>query len=298
MNGGAVVPKSTRLVRRGAALALVAVGAFSAARAGDDDQALIEAQSDRVATAVARMAPQQPGVTDVYFIGFAGYGGQQVFRKEATFARDAFAQRYGNHGRSLLLINDERDRQSYPLATRTNLRHALRLLGARMDPAEDILLLVLTSHGSSKGGLEVSNGDLPLAMLRPSDLREALTHAGIRWRVVIASACFAGVFIPPLRDASTLIVTAADARHSSFGCEDDRELTWFGEAFLRDALPGAASLEDAFLAARRIVERRERAERAERSRPQMHVGRDIRQKLLALEASRPAARPGSAAQVN
>jgi hypothetical protein len=191
------------------------------------------------------MQPQQPGVTDVFFVGFAGHGGQDVFRLEATFARDAFAQRYGAGDRSLLLINDEQDRESFPLATRTNLRQALRLIGARMDPEEDILILLLTSHGSAEDGLEVSNGDLPLARLRPSDLRAALSDARIRWRVVIASACFAGVFIPPLRDPSTLVITASDAVHSSFGCEDDRELTWFGEAFLRDSLPNAASMEEA-----------------------------------------------------
>jgi hypothetical protein len=283
-------------VLRGVALALAA--AFGTVHAADDDQALIAAQAERVAAAVSSMQTQQPGVTDVYFVGFAGHGAQAVFRLEAVFARDAFAERYGTRERSLLLINDERDRHSFPLATRTNLRQALRLIGERMDPNEDILILLLTSHGTAEEGLDVSNGTLPLARLGPSDLRAAFADAGIRWRVIIASACFAGVFIPPLRDASTLILTAADARHSSFGCEDDRELTWFGEAFLRDALPGAPSIEDAFRTARGIIEKRERAAGVAGSRPQLHVGRAIRRKLMEIDPVRAATGPAGDTQVD
>jgi hypothetical protein len=272
--------------------------ALAAVEAATGDQALLASQPERVVAAVERLASQEPGVTDVFFVGFAGHGGQSVFRSEATFARDAFARRYGSAERSVLLVNDVRDRESFPLATRTNLRHALRLIGERMDLDQDVLVLVLTSHGTAEEGLEVSNGDLPLASLRPSDLRTALVESAIRWRVVIASACFAGVFIPPLRDASTLIVTAADAKNSSFGCEDDRELTWFGEAFLRDALPQSVSIETAFVRARRIIEQRERAEGVERSRPQLHVGDDIRAKLRELDAVEAAAQGEPGTQVD
>ena len=269
-----------------------------AVAAAADDRALIDSQAERVESAVARLRPQEPGKADVFFLGFAGYGGQAVFRKEADFARRAFEHRYGADGRSVLLVNDERDRETYPIASRTNLRHALRLVGERMDPAEDVLVLLLTSHGSAEEGLDVSNGTLPLAELRPRDVRDALDDAGIRWRIVIASACFSGIFIRPLRDASTLVLTAADAAHSSFGCEDERELTWFGEALLRDALPDAASLEEAFRTARGIIERRERQEGVERSRPQIHVGKAVRAKLAELEAARALARRTPAAQVN
>jgi Peptidase C13 family len=291
------IPQFTAILRR-ARFALAVCLATAAPIFARADQALIAAQPALVAAAVEQIAPQRPGITDVFFIGFAGYGGQQVFRKEAEFAREAFDRRYGTASRSLLLVNDEKERNAYPIASRTNLRHALRLIGARMDPREDVLILLLTSHGIEKRGLEVSNGDLPLAALEPQELRDALDEAGIHWRIVIASACFAGVFIPPLRDETTFVVTAADARHSSFGCEDDRDLTWFGEALLRDALPDASSLEAAFAEAREIVRRRERAERHEHSRPQIFVGRDMRSKLEQLEATRASREPRPAARVN
>jgi hypothetical protein len=169
--------------------------------------------------------------------------------------------------RSLMLINDHEDRTTYPLASVSGLRYGLGLMAGRMNLDEDILVLLLTSHGSKEGGLTVRNGILPLTQqLPPEDLRDALDATGIKWRIVIVSACYAGVFLEPLKSDTTLVITAADAEHNSFGCADDRDLTYFGEAFLRDALPKASSLEAAFQTARVAIEQRERAEQR-RPRP-------------------------------
>jgi hypothetical protein len=148
-------------------------------------------------------------------------------------------------------------------------------------------VLFLTSHGS-EDGLEVQNGSLPLAQLAPADLQEALDTAGIRYRVVVVSACYAGVFLEGLKNDNTAVITAADATHTSFGCEEDRDLTWFGEAFLKDALPQASSLEDAFQRARTLIAQREDAEHQVHSNPQFFLGEGLKRKLAALEAERPA----------
>jgi Peptidase C13 family len=148
-----------------------------------------------------------------------------------------------------------------------------------------VLVLFLTSHGS-EDGLEVENGTLPLAQLAPGDLRAALDASGIRWRVVVVSACYAGVFIDELKSETTAIVTAADAAHSSFGCEEDRELTWFGEAFLKDSLPGAPTLEEAFRKAAGLIARREEAGHETHSNPQLYMGALIRRKLGELKVEK------------
>jgi Peptidase C13 family len=238
-------------------------------------------QPARIAAAVARVAPSRPGKPAAYFVGFAGDGAPGVFRREAQFAAQAFGARYGSGDRTVLLINDEQDRDSYPLASVSGLAQALKLLAARMDPEQDVLVLFLTSHGS-QDGLEVENGSLPLGQLAPADLRQALDESGIKWRLVIVSACYAGVFIDALRDDTTAIVTAADAGHSSFGCDEDRELTWFGEAFLKDALPGSASLEEAFATAAKLIARREQAGHEVHSNPQLYIGARMREKLREL----------------
>jgi len=258
----------------------------------EDDPAAAEAllydQPARIAAVVARVTPSQPGAPRAYFVGFAGDADPEVFSRETQFARQAFAARFGSADRSVLLINDAGDRDSWPLASLSGLGQALKLLAARMDPEQDVLVLFLTSHGSADG-LEVRNGSLPLAQLEPEDLRQVLDDSGIRWRVVVVSACYAGVFIDALKNETTAIVTASDAAHSSFGCQEDRELTWFGEAFLKDALPASDSLEEAFGKAARLIVQREDSEHEVHSNPQLYVGALMRHKLTELESSRPAA---------
>jgi hypothetical protein len=244
-------------------------------------------QPSMIAAAVERVAPSHAGKPAAYFVGFAGDGAPGVFRREAQFAAQAFGARYGSGDRTVLLINDEQDRDSYPLASLSGLEQTLKLLAARMDPEQDVLVLFLTSHGS-QDGLEVENGSLPLGQLAPQDLRQALDESGIKWRVVIVSACYAGVFIDALRTDTTAIVTAADAQHSSFGCQEDRELTWFGEAFLKDALPGSGSLEEAFDTAAKLIARREQAEHEVHSNPQLYIGVRMHEKLRELRAEAPA----------
>ncbi|HEU4623609.1 MAG TPA: C13 family peptidase [Steroidobacteraceae bacterium] len=245
----------------------------------DDAESLLFDQADRIADAVDATAPERPGIVDTYFVGFAGWGAQKVFRNEALLGERVFAKRFNIGRRAVELINDEHDRDTYPLATATGLRYTLQLLGEKMDRDQDMLVLLLTSHGSRESGLAVSNGALPLVDLEPDELRSALDDSGIKWRIIIVSACYSGVFVEPLKSASTLVITAADADHASFGCADDRELTYFGEAFLRDALPGAPTLEAAFAKARDLIAKREKQEHLTPSHPQIFVGDAIRQKL-------------------
>jgi hypothetical protein len=239
-------------------------------------------QPAHIAAAVERVTPSDGTHPAVFYVGFAGDGEQGVFKREALFAQSVFADHFGSGDRSLELINDVDDRDSYPLATVSGLADALKRLAQRMNLQEDVLVLILTSHGS-KEGLAVSNGMLPLLQLGPAELRQALDEAGIKWRVLVVSACYSGVFLEPLKTDATLIATASDGEHSSFGCADDRDLTYFGEAFLKDAVPTTPSMEAAFKKASDLIERRETAEHLEHSNPQLYVGPAIRQKLVQLE---------------
>ena len=93
------------------------------------------------------------------------------------------------------------------------------------------------------------------------------------------SACYAGGFIDALRDPKTIIITAAAKDRTSFGCSNDSDLTYFGEAFYRDALPGAKSLREAFEAAKKAIAAREQSEHETASNPQAYFGAEIEAKL-------------------
>src|SRR5256885_7854662 len=74
--------------------------------------------------------------------------------------------------------------------------------------------------------------------------------------------------------------------HTSFGCEDDRDLTWFGEAFLTDSLTSSPSLEEAFRKAAALVARREDGERSEEHTSELQSPCTIVCRLL-LETTNP-----------
>lgn len=252
----------------------------------DDTAAEVEPllydQSARIAAAVDRVIPNGGSGPSVFYVGFAGDGDQAVFKREALFAQTVLADHFGSGQRSVELINDVDDRDSFPIATVSGLTQTLRLLSAHMNTDEDVLVLMLTSHGTREG-LEVSNGSVPLLQLGPADLRQALDESGIKWRVIIVSACYSGIFVEPLKTDGTLIATASDGGHTSFGCADDRDLTYFGEAFLKNSVPTTTSLEAAFKKAVELIQRREGAEHLEHSNPQLYIGPAMRQKLLLLE---------------
>jgi hypothetical protein len=243
------------------------------------------AQRQTLLAAVARMDRGNGAGGDVYFVGFAGFGEQKVFRKEAELGRQVFGARYATGNRSLLLVNDVHDRRTYPLATFENLRIAVDAIGRRMHPDRDTLVLMLTSHGNDEDGIAITNGRMPEDALSPGDLQMILDESHIRWRVIVVSACYSGIFIPALRNDSTLIMTAADSRHSSFGCDDTRDLTYFGEALLRDVLPHACSLGQAYRDMAHIIRQREADEGEIHSNPRLFVGPEMQARLPQLDAA-------------
>jgi hypothetical protein len=252
------------------------------AEPAEGNDSLLFEQPARIDAAIARVAQADAGAPAAFFVGFAGYGEERVFAEEIKLAARVLGERYGTRHRSVLLLNDRRDLDSQPLATAASLRYTLHQLAAKMDVDEDILFLSLSSHGS-EGSLAVSNGPLGLHDLTDVELAAAVRDSGIKWRVIVISACHAGSFIDSLRDRNTIVITAAAADRTSFGCSDDRHLTYFGEAFYRDALPGAASLRAAFETAVDVITERERIENIASSKPQAHFGEAIERKLAGLE---------------
>jgi hypothetical protein len=257
-----------------------------AAEARRKNEQIVFEQSARINADILSLAPRDPARPNVFFLGFAGFGGQKVFAEEIGLAAKRIGDRYGTAQRSLQLVNDERDALKYPLATVPSLRHALNALGQHMNVDEDVLFLALSSHGSEEGTVSVSSELGYWRDLDATELAGMLRESGIRWRVIVVSACYAGSFVEPLRNENTIILAAAAADRTSFGCSDDNDLTYFGEAFYRDALPKAASLRAAFEAARTAILERETREGMTPSNPQAHFGAAIEQKLAAMEAAR------------
>jgi Peptidase C13 family len=245
---------------------------------------LFHAQDGLLDARLAELQPQRPGVTDLYFVGFAPNGTQDVFGKELQTVSRLMQERFDAAGRSLLLGNDPATLGNWPIASATNLRAALERVGEIMDTDEDVLFLYLTTHGSEDGELSVELPPLQFSQIRPAALSRMLRDSGIKWKVLVISACFSGGFIEPLKDENTLIITATDANNQSFGCANGEDFTWYGKAYFDEALRRTRSFTEAFELARQTVAQRERAQKFTASNPQMYVGAAIKDKLAELEA--------------
>lgn len=243
------------------------------------------AQGELIERQLAAIEAGRPGVTELYFVGFAPDGSQDVFLREMRSVKALIDRSFDASRRSIALVSNPATAAEYPIATATNLRRTLAQVATRMNPEEDVLLLYVTAHGDEGFGLSAHAPPLDLAPVNPTVLARALNDAGIKWRVLVVSACYSGGFIEPLKDDHTLIITASAANRQSFGCQSGNDWTYFGEAYFGQALPKAKSFIEAFPLAAQAVAQREAAEKLiPPSDPQMFVGGAIAVKLKELAA--------------
>jgi hypothetical protein len=244
---------------------------------------VFDAQPELLQGATRALHAGRPGVPELYFLGFASYANQDVFKKEALYARDLLDNRFGTRGRSMVMINHADTVNNIPLASTTNLRRTLKLIGRRMNVEEDVLFVYLTSHGSEKRGLAAQLWPLSLNELPAEKLKTYLDEAGIKWRVLLISACYSGNFVEVLKDDFTLVMTAAATDKQSFGCSNARDFTYFGEAVFKDALNRERTFIPAFQGAIAAINQRETSEKLSPSFPQLSIGAKIAAKLVAIE---------------
>jgi hypothetical protein len=233
----------------------------------------------------ARLAPSRQGETEIYTLAIAGWADQDVFLKELDGALAAIGSVLPINGRTLRLINRRDTVSTIPLANISNFTAAVHAIANVMDKDNDVFVLVMTSHGEQTGfALQLPGG---MAELTPRQVAAALNGEGIKNRVVIVSACYAGIFVPPLASDNSIVITAADATHTSFGCAPEREWTYFGDAFFHQSLHPGADLENAFDHARVLIHGWEVMDHATPSNPQGSFGPALVAKLAPFFATNP-----------
>jgi hypothetical protein len=239
------------------------------------EERLFHLQGELMERSLAAIQPGRPGVPEHYFIGFAPDASQEVFLREMRFVKRLFDEHFGTAGRSLALASSYDALEEIPIASVTNLSRALARVGKAMNADEDVLFLFVSAHGDREHRLSAWQPPLELTPLTPTALARMLQDSGIKWRVVVVSACYSGGYIEPLRDENSIVITAAAPDRSSFGCEAGRDFTYFGQAFFRDALAKTRSFTEAFDIAKQLVTQQEIAEKLEPSLPQIAAGRAI-----------------------
>ena len=245
------------------------------------------AQHKKLSAELAALKPQRPGVVDAYVIAI-GMDTDPVFGREAAEASRVLAKRFDAEGRTILLAAgsgaaDVRIANGSP----QNLSVALGAIAATMDTKEDVLILYSTSHGGPKIGLAYQEGEDGTGMIGPKRLETLVKGLGFTRRMIILSACYAGQFVPVLKDENSVVITASSSDTTSFGCAATNDWTFFGDALINNALREPQPLAEAVGKAFALVAQWEWLKNLPASAPQFSIGSKAAAWLVPLEARMP-----------
>lgn len=209
-----------------------------------------------------------------YFVAYAPDDAQDVFMKEALAIQKLMDERFGTTGKSIVLINHRTTTPTHLWAMQHHLQLVLNTLGKRMGE-NDLLTLYITAHGSQQHKLSADFGLFQLEELNAGKLDKILKEAAIPNTALFISACYSGGLIPKLSAPNRFIATAADATHTSFGCDSSLDYTYFGKAVFDEALRQTYDYSQAFQSALPVIRQRELKNKYEPSNPQMFMGEAI-----------------------
>ena len=237
------------------------------------------AQGRLLDEALANVPASTPAI-ELYSLTLGGDGKQSVFLRESDYVSNMLASRFGAYGQ-IRLVNHRDHLGDRPMATRENLRRAALNLAERSGP-EDLLFIYLTSHGTHEHELVLDQPRMELADLPADELAAVLAPLKNRDKIIVISACYSGGFLPALKDERTLVMTASRADRVSFGCSEEADFTYFGDALFAQALNQTDDLEQAFKLAKATVAERELADNFEASEPQIWAPKGVLARWQAL----------------
>ena len=212
---------------------------------------VLAAQDFMMDHALDQLDDERPGVTDLYFVGFAPDARRPGFVADVDAAQRAMDDRWHTKGRSVVLVNSPLTVAERPFATITHLRQVLLEIGDTIDADDDVVMLYLA--GSSRGDhtLAAVNPPLDLVGLSPQGLKQLLDTAGIRWRIIVVSTCYAGAWVDALKDDQTAVVASSAADVHGSDCAGGITPSSFGDAFFTHGMRHNDDLTLAFAAAKR-----------------------------------------------
>lgn len=153
----------------------------------------------------------------------------------------------------------------YP-ATANNINAAFGIL---KDQPQEGCLVFMTSHGIKDQGFYLSLA----GVLPPRGLADLVNYAcGDAPTVVLVSACFSGQFITDeIKGPNRVIMTAARADRTSFGCSTDTEYTYWDGCLLSE-IPNSRTWPELYQRVNQCISTKESAIGVTPSEPQAYFG--------------------------
>jgi len=241
-------------------------------------EAVLAAQEFMMDRALDSLEDERPGVTDLYFVGFAPDARRAGFLADVDNAQHTMDERWNTHGRSVTLVNSPLTVADRPFASVTHLRKVLLEMGDIIDADDDVVMVYLAGSSGDDHSLTAVNPPLELVSLSPQGLRQLFEAAGIRWRIVVVSTCQAGAWIEALKDDETMVIASSNASVRGSDCAGGIASTSFGDAFFGKAMRTSDDLRHAFDAAHKELVEQRAAE------PVMYMGTSIEAHLKSLRS--------------
>jgi Peptidase C13 family len=236
------------------ASALCLVGCASTPYSGagkEKSDALLRLQLDQADKAVPSPAGR------VIFAGFAMHAQSRAFRGDVLSA-ESWVRRIDPAAVVFKLNNPVPGQQAdWPYATAENMAIVLKKLSELARPQDKVVILFST-HGKPDV-LSINFADQYYPHLDARWLNQQLASLGSTPTLLLLSACHAGSFVPPLRTPSRVILAAAAANRSSFGCNFRSGNTFFVDALLNQEQTGDKNLIELMDAAKVDIDKREKA---------------------------------------
>ncbi|HEX4171793.1 MAG TPA: C13 family peptidase [Acetobacteraceae bacterium] len=161
----------------------------------------------------------------------------------------------------------------YPVGDDATILSFVRTAAEQAGP-QDIIFVHISTHGAPYE-LARRVGEGETTALSSRTLARMLAPLAGHPTIIVISACYSGSFMRDLREARRIILTAARADRSSFGCGAGNRHTLFGEAELRAFGEPDHSLHQVFTAIRRNVAGMEHRQHFTPSEPQISVGAQV-----------------------
>jgi hypothetical protein len=241
-------------------------------------EAVLAAQEFMMDRALDSLEDERPGVTDLYFVGFAPDARRPGFATDVDNAQRTMDERWNTNARSVVLVNSPLTVAERPFASVTHLRKVLLEIGDIIDADEDVVMVYLVGSSGDDHSLTAVNPPLELVSLSPQGLDQLFEAAGIRWRIVVVSTCQAGAWIEALKDDETMVIASSSAGVRAKDCAGGIASTSFGDAFFGRAMRASDDLRHAFDVARKQLVEERAAE------PVMYMGPAIEAHLKALRS--------------
>lgn len=237
------------------------------ARVGSEELALRQHRS-------AQQAAERIAGRRLWFAGFAMHSASNAFHGDVERVSSVFANLGGPALRYEFSNHPQFGGVRYPLATPALLAEALQRIAAQAR-STDLVVLLISTHGTPKT-LDVKVASTNHPPLTAAELARALQPLGDTPTVVVLSACYSGSFIPELARDTRIVLTAASAERSSWGCNFEFANTFFIEELFRRNFDDSLSLVQLVAQGHAQIAVREAAHRLRPSQPQMAIGAGVR----------------------